>query len=135
MNQKKTIRVRDVMDDRFLIFDGLKTVREALNAIKDQGPRPIIIKKRHDDDEFGIVLLSDITKKVLAVDRSPDRVNLYEIMTKPVIGVRPEMDVRYCARMLERVSVSVAPVIAGGEIQGMVGYQGLVLHGLLELYS
>ena len=135
MKPRKIIRVRDVMDDRFLELDGLRTVKEALEAVQAGGSMPIIIKKRHENDEYGIVVLSDITKKVLARDRAPERVNIYEIMSKPVISVRPDMDVRYCARLFERFGLSVAPVVENGEITGIVDYKGLVSHGLLKLYS
>ena len=136
MNRSRIIRVRDVMDERFLEIDGLRTVKEALETIKAGGAAvPIIVRKRNENDEFGIVLLADIAKKVLARDRSPERVNVYEIMSKPVISVPPDMNVRYCARLFEQFGLSVAPVIEGGKILGMVGYQGLVLDGLLELYS
>ncbi len=131
MKTRKIIRVRDVMDDRFFELDGLRTVKEALEAVHAGGSMPIIVKKRHEDDEFGIVVRADITKKVLARDRAPERVNIYEIMSKPVIQVRPDMDVRYCARLLERFGISVAPVVEHGEIVGIVGYKGLALHGLL----
>ena len=131
----KIIRVRDVMDVGFLELDGLHTVKEALEAIQAGGSMPIVIKKRHEDDEYGIVVLSDITRQVLAKDRAPERVNLYEIMSKPVISVRPDMVVRYCARLFERFGISVAPVVENGEIVGIVGYKGLVAKGLLNLYS
>ncbi len=132
MKPRKIIRVRDVMDDRFLELDGLRTVKEALEAVHAGGSMPIIVKKRHEDDEYGIVVRADITKKVLARDRAPERVNIYEIMSKPVISVRPDMDVRYCARLLERFGISVAPVVENGEIIGIVGYKGLALHGLVR---
>ena len=135
MKPRKIIRVRDVMDHRFLELDGLRTVKEALEAVRAGGSMPIIIKKRHEDDEYGIVVRSDIIKKVLARDRAPERVNIYEIMSKPVISVRPDMDVRYCARLFERFGLSVAPVVEKGEIMGVVGYKGLLLHGLLKLDS
>lgn len=135
MKPRKIIRVKDVMDDRFLELDGLRTVKEALEALQAGGSMPIIIRKRHEDDEYGILVLSDITKKVLARDRAPERVNIYEIMSKPVISVRSDMDVRYCARLFERFGLSVAPVVENGEVMGIVGYEGLVLHGLLRLHS
>ncbi len=135
MIPKKIIRVRDVMDDRFLELDGLRTVKEALEELQAAGSMPIIIKKRHEGDEYGIVVLADITKRVLARDRSPERVNVYEIMSKPVISVQPDMDVRYCARLFDRFGLSVAPVLENGEVTGIVDYQGLVMHGLLKLYD
>jgi len=70
---------------------------------------------------------------VLARDRAPERVNLYEIMSKPMLTVPPEMDVRYCARLFDRFGLSVAPVIKDDEIIGVVSYGELVLHGLCEL--
>lgn len=135
MTDTKTIRVEDVMRRNFLKIDGLKTVMEALQIMKAEEVNAIIVDKRHDGDEFGIVLLADIAKKVLAQDRSPDRINVYEVMSKPIISVTPQMDVRYCARLFEQFGLSVAPVVSEGKILGMVGYRGLVLNGLLEIHS
>ncbi len=134
MKPRQIVRVRDVMDDRYLELDGLRTVKEALEAIRTGASMPIIVKKRHEDDEYGIVVRADIIKKVLAKDRAPERVNIYEIMSKPVISVRPEVDVRYCARLFQRFALSVAPVVQNGEILGIVGYKGLAIQGLLKLY-
>lgn len=129
--KKVVVKARDVMRDKFIEMDGLTTVKDALVLMKDAGANIAIIKKRDEDDEYGLVLLSDIAKKVLAKDRSPSRVNVYEIMSKPVITVSPGMDVRYCARLFDRFGLSVAPVIEGGSIVGMVGYQELVFKGIL----
>lgn len=52
-------------------------------------------------------------------------------MSKPVIGVSPDMDVRYCARLFERFGLSSAPVIDEGKVIGVVGYKELVLDGIL----
>ena len=134
MSERKTIRVHEVMNRRHIEIDGLETVTEALAAMKEVRAKAIIVKKRSDDDEYGIVLLADIAKKVLARDRSPARVNIYEIMSKPVVSVSPDMDVRYCARLFESFGLNIAPVIQDGEVLGMVGYDDLVLDGLLNLY-
>jgi predicted transcriptional regulator len=132
VKQRKIVRARDVMEDQFILLDGLKTVSEAIKALLAEGASILIVKKRNENDEYGIVQLSDIAKKVLARDRSPDRVNVYEIMTKPVIGVSPEMDVRYCSRLFEQFGLASAPVIENDEVIGMVSYRELVLRGILE---
>jgi predicted transcriptional regulator len=132
MSEKNLIRVRDVMKNNYDLVDGKITVREALKAMKFQENKSLIVNKRHDDDEYGIVMLSDIAKHVLATDRSPDRVNVYEIMSKPVLSVSPDMDIRYCARMFERFGLSRAPVIENGKIIGVVSYTDMVLRGLAD---
>jgi predicted transcriptional regulator len=130
---KNVIRIRDVMQDHFLLIDGLATVREAMDAMRQNGANALIVKKRHENDELGIVLVSDIARKVLAIDASPDRVNVYEVMSKPVISVQPGMDVRYCSRLFNQFGLSLAPVIENGDIIGVVDYRALVLDGLAEL--
>jgi len=111
----------------------MATVSEALTAMKAEQAEVVIVRKRDQHDAFGILLLSDIAKQVLARDKAPDRVNIYEIMSKPVIPLDPEMDVRYCARLFDRFGLSNAPVIEGGEIIGIVSYTELVFDGLCEL--
>lgn len=130
---RKVIKVKDVMRERHLELDGMATVREALDLMKEHDARIVIVNKRTENDAFGIVLLSDIVKKVLAKDRAPSRVNIYEIMSKPIIPVDPDLDVRYCARLFDRFDFSIAPVISGGEIVGIVSYSELVFQGLNEL--
>ncbi len=130
---KKTLRAGDVMQPQFIEMDGLMTVADALAAMADGHTNTLIINKRHDDDEFGIVLLSDIAKKVLVKNRAPERVNLYEIMSKPVIAVDERMDVRYVARLFDQFGLSRAPVIREGRVVGMVSNDDLVLRGLMKL--
>ena len=132
MTTRKIMRVADVLDQDFVLVEGTATVAEALAMLRERNARFLIVSKRHDDDEFGIVLFSDIAKQVLAPNRSPERTNVYEIMSKPVLFVKPEMDVRYCARFFHNFGISMAPVIEDGEIRGIVTYDHLVLKGLAE---
>ena len=133
MSENEVIRVSDVMKSRFDMIDGKVTVADALKRMKHVETKTLIVDKRHNDDEYGIVLLSDIAKHVLAVDRSPERVNVYEIMTKPVITVRPDMDIRYCARLFDRLGLSRAPVLDQGEVVGIVSFTDMILRGFSRL--
>lgn len=130
---RKVITARQIMHENHLEIEGNATVKEALTAMKANNADVIIVKKRNEQDVFGIVLLSDIAKKVLAKDKAPERINIYEVMSKPVIPVDPDMDVRYCARLFDRFGLSNAPVIEHGNVIGIVSYNELVFNGLCEL--
>jgi signal-transduction protein with cAMP-binding, CBS, and nucleotidyltransferase domain len=130
MKQKSIIRVRDVMLREFDMVSGQETISEALAKMKHVKTGLLMVDKRHDDDEYGIVRLGDIARQILAKDRSPDRVNVYEIMSKPVISVPPTMDIRYCARLFERLGLQRAPVIEEGNVLGIIGYDEMLLHWL-----
>lgn len=123
----KLVQVKDVMTTKNYQFaDGMMTVSEGIKLAKAHNISALIINKRHAQDEYGLVMLADIAKEVLAKDRSPERVNLYEIMAKPLISVLPEMDVRHCARLFERFSIHLAPVVENKEMIGMVDYTNMV---------
>ncbi len=132
MNHRKIIRVRDVMKTGFDMVEGMDTVADALRNSRHPETRCFIVNIRHDDDEYGIVLLSDIAKQVLARNKAPERVNIYEIMSKPVISVDPDMDIRYCARLFENFGLSRAPVVDDGKVIGVVGYTDIVLSGVRD---
>jgi predicted transcriptional regulator len=122
--------VRDCMRNEVTEVDGTMDVLSALKVMKKVGTTSLIVKRRDDQDEYGLLLFSDIAKKVLAKDRAPERVNVYEIMAKPVLTVRPDMQVRYCARLFENFGISHAPVVEDDKIVGVVSFYLLVLHGL-----
>ena len=128
---KPIVRVREVMKSGVDIVDGMVTVGEALRNMQHPETRTLIVNKRHEDDEFGVVMFRDVAKSVLAPDLSPERVNMYEIMSKPVMGVVPQMDVRYCIKLFDRFGLSRAPVIEDGKIIGLVSYTDIVLKGVM----
>ena len=129
----KLIQVKQAMNAKaFQIAEGMLTVDEGIKLAREHNVSILIIDKRDENDEYGIVLLADIAKKVIAKDRSPERVNLYEIMAKPVLSVSPNMDVRYCARLFERFGIHAAPVIQNDKILGIVDYTHMVLAQVLD---
>lgn len=131
-SEREVIRVREVMKTDFDMVDGRITVMDALRTMKHVETKSLIVDKRDERDEYGMVLLSDIAKNVLAKDRSPDRVNVYEIMSKPLLPVDPEMDIRYCARYFDRFGLSRAPVIEHRKVVGIISYTDMVLKGLVN---
>jgi signal-transduction protein with cAMP-binding, CBS, and nucleotidyltransferase domain len=132
MNARNIVRVRDVMKAEFDMVEGMDTVADVLKNSKYPETKCFIVNIRHEDDEYGIVLLADIAKKVLAKNRAPERVNIYEIMTKPVISVDPEMDIRYCVRLFERFGLLRVPVVENKKVIGIVGYTDIVLDGIRD---
>ncbi len=128
---KPIVRVREVMKQDVDIVDGMETVANAIRNMKYPETRTILIDKRYEDDEYGVVMFRDVAKRVLAPDLSPDRINMYEIMSKPVMGVNPDMDVRYCTKLFDRFGLSRAPVIEDGKIIGLVSYTDIVLKGVM----
>jgi predicted transcriptional regulator len=131
MSQRNWGQVRDCMRTEVTEVDGTLDVLSALKIMRKVGATSLIVKRRDENDEYGLLLFSDIAKKVIATDRSPERVNVYEVMAKPVLSVRPDMQIRYCARLFENFGISHAPVVEDDKIVGIVSFYLLVLQGIL----
>ena len=125
--------VRNCMRTDVTEVDGKLDVLAALKVMKKVGATSLIVKRRDENDEYGMLLFSDIAKKVIAKNRAPERVNVHEIMSKPVLTVRSDMEIRYCARLFDNFGISHAPVVENDKIVGIVSYYLLVLHGLPDL--
>ena len=123
--------VRNCMSEDVIEIDGRLDVLSALKMMKEAEGTSLIVKRRDENDEYGMLLFSDIARQVLARNRAPERVSVYEIMVKPMLTVRADMEIRYCARLFENFGISQAPVVEDGRIVGLVSYYRLVLYGML----
>ena len=128
MNKNSVLRVEDVMSTELHSIEGLATVSNAVAIMREYGINSLVVQRRDSDDEAGLVSLTDIAGKVLAQNRSPDRVNVYEIMSKPAVTLPPRMQVRYAARLLVQLDFSRALVVdADRNPIGIVTLRDLVL--------
>ena len=79
------------------------------------------------------MLVTDIARKVLAKDRASSRVNVYEIMNKPAVCVDPDMDIRYCSRLMSRFNLMRVLVVEDDTLLGTINPRALVLDGLVAI--
>jgi signal-transduction protein with cAMP-binding, CBS, and nucleotidyltransferase domain len=124
------IRVREVMTSTPRGIDGLATVRVAIDLMRAENVGSLIIDRRHEGDEYGIVTTRDIAYGVIGKNRAPDRTSVYEIMSKPVLTVDVDMDVKYAIRMLARFHLARALVTEQGEMVGIATLRNMVFRYL-----
>lgn len=127
------IRVRDVMQPEVVSIDGMANVGEAAALMRSRGVEEVLVAKRSEADAWGIVSIMDLVGKVLLPEKKVETTFVYEIMTKPVLAVNADMDVRYAVRLMNRLGVRRAPVEDKGEVVGMLNLSSLILqHNMLE---
>lgn len=111
MSDETAVTIKDVMTPEVHTIERTATVREAVRKMRDTKISSIIIERRDESDEYGLLAVTDIAAEVIGKGRSPDRVNVYEVMTKPILTLPAEMQVRYAVRMLTRFKLARALVI------------------------
>jgi signal-transduction protein with cAMP-binding, CBS, and nucleotidyltransferase domain len=127
MTAKTPTRIIDVMTPNPTLIDGLATVRQALNTMKDAIMSSLVIDRRDDDDEYGLITVRDIAEKVIGQNRSLDRASVYEIMTKPVLTLEGRMQLHYAVRLMTRLGTSRALVMDNGKLKGIVTLRDITL--------
>lgn len=121
------VRARDVMNKRFVSIDGMDTAKEAAAKMRSENVSALLVEKRYPDDAWGIITVHDLIREVIISGRSSTEVNVYEIMTKPIITVPADMDIRYVVRLIHRAGIRRAPVEDQGELIGMIFLSSLIL--------
>ncbi|TVM19399.1 histidine kinase [Oceanidesulfovibrio indonesiensis] len=125
------VKVRDVMTREVLSIDGMASAKDAAQMMRDHGVSELLVAKRNEHDAWGIVTIMDMVKNVIVPGRKSTDVFVYEIMTKPILTVPADMDIRYAIRLIERLGFRRAPVEHHGEIIGMITLYNLVLENSL----
>lgn len=119
-------RVKDVMVRDVVTVDASAKALEALELMFEKSVKSLIVPPRSESDAYGIITLTDIARKALAHDEPLDMLNVYDLMTKPCLGVDEELDVRYAARMLTDHNISRAIVTEARQLKGIVSITDLV---------
>ncbi|MCO5723900.1 CBS domain-containing protein [Robiginitalea marina] len=122
---------REMMSKNIIFIDGLATAKEAVDLMRQEKVDALIVKKRNENDAFGIVTIRDLINGVIIPDRTSQEVNVFEIMVKPTITVPADMDVRYVARLFIRLDIWEAPVEENGSLIGMISLSTIILNNVL----
>jgi predicted transcriptional regulator len=117
---------KEIASDKIVYIDGLATIKEAVRQMKSNNVEALIIKKRNEQDANGIIVLSDIIKGVVVLDKTLEEVSVYELMKKPVISIPASMNERYVPRFLSNIGLSAAPVEDNGVYFGMVSLKQII---------
>ena len=128
MIYERKIRVSEVMVSDLHTVNGLATVTDAVALMSRHRISSLVVDRRDPDDEWGLIDVAGIAREVIARNRAPERVNVYEAMTKPVLTLPASMLVRYAVRQLVSLGVSRALVIdQDRNVIGMVTLRDLVI--------
>jgi len=133
MTNKKRIFVKEVMNSGYGTINGSATIMDALTEMKRLQTAVLVVNKKDEHDEYGLILVSEIAKQVLNKDMAPDRMNVYEVMTKPAVCISPDMDIRYCSRLMSSLNLTRVLVVKDGVLLGTVNPRALVLDGLAAI--
>ncbi|MDH5716298.1 MAG: CBS domain-containing protein [Spirochaetia bacterium] len=123
--------ISEIMKKDITIVERNETAAKAIQLLmKDQKTMAIIVKPRDEDDTYGIVTERDILEKVIDpgadIHKEPWNTPVHEIMSKPLISVYPELQVKYAIRLMKKAKIRHLAVMSGKNLVGLVSETDLL---------
>lgn len=130
MTKGPDLRAGEVMTANPATIDGMATVHEALAIMRDRNISSLVVSRRDEDDEYGLLLVSDIARGISTSNRPVSRIQVYEVMQKPAPTVDADMKLRYAIRHMTRFGISHCVVLRGRELAGIVSLRDMTIRFL-----
>lgn len=130
MTKGVDLRVGEMMTAVPATIDGMATANEALAIMRERNISSLVVNRRDPEDEYGLLLISDIAREISANNRPVSRIQIYEIMQKPAPAVDADMKLRYAIRYMTRFGITHCVVLSGRELAGIVSLRDMTIRFL-----
>ena len=126
------MKVSDLMNTRPVTLPPECPVTEAAKTLvkNDVGSAPVC---GADGIVIGMLTDRDIVARCVAVHSDPSSTKVSEVMTRGVVSVHPDEEVRNAARLMAGEQVRRLPVIAGGHLAGVISLADIVHSDLYKM--
>ncbi|SFM73057.1 CBS domain-containing protein [Methanolobus profundi] len=110
--------VRETMSKDIFGIDITSSVLEVARTMMENDTGSIIVKE--DGDSTGIITEHDVIAKTVVKNVLPSEMTAREIMSSPIIAIKPSTSIIEAAEMMVRSNIRRLAVMEGDSIVGMI---------------
>jgi len=119
-----SLKVEDVMVEDVVSVSEKATVREAAELMNKHEIGCLVVVKK--GKPVGIVTETDMVKRVILKPLDPEKTEVSEIMSEPLVVGNPQMDVDEASKLMRNRKIKKLPVVEKGRLVGLVTTTDLV---------
>ena len=113
------LKVEDVMVEGVVTIDGDAMIMKAVKLMNENEIGCLVVMRR--GKAVGILTERDLLKRVIAKSKNPRKTRVREIMTKPLIAGRPDMDLEEATKLMFKMKIKKLPVVESpGRLMGLI---------------
>ena len=130
-----SLKLEDVMTKDVVSAEETITVKKAAELMSKNDIGCLVVTKR--GKPTGIVTERDLLKRVLLESKDPEKIKVSEIMSKPLIVGKPQMELEQTVGLMVEQKIKKLPVTQGGKLVGLITLTD-ILHfqpQLLRIYN
>jgi len=119
--------IKQVISDKGFEVKSIEPETDSISAVKimaQSGIGSLVVIK--DGNVIGIFSEKDFARKVIVEDRHTENVPVSEVMTSPVIAIKPEQSIEEGLSIMTEKRVRHLPVMDGDTLVGLISIGDLV---------
>lgn len=120
------VMLRDIMKPEVLTITPTSSIYEAARKMAANGVSCLVVF--YHDDISGIITRRDILEKVVVNRMDLDQTKVEDIMTTPVITMKPEATIAAASGIVDSKRIKQIPILEDGKLAGIVTETDLVLN-------
>jgi len=120
-----SLEVEDVMVEDVVTTDEDSTVMQAVKIRNKLEIGCLIVMRK--GKPAGILTERDLLKRVLAKSKDPKKIKVSEVMSKPLVFGKPQMEVEEVVKLMFKMKIKKLPVVGkNGRLVGLITLTDLV---------
>lgn len=123
--EESEVKAKDVMNSPVVTINSNATVRKAAETMKIYRIGSVVVTDELGRPE-GIITKTDIVERVVASGKNPERTEVSEIMSSPLIAIDPETPLRDVAKLMRQRKISRVCIRYKGRIVGIVTLRDVI---------
>jgi signal-transduction protein with cAMP-binding, CBS, and nucleotidyltransferase domain len=125
-NEQSRKLVEDLMKSDVVTIEPLATLREAMQKMRENSVKSLVVEKRSDSDAFGLLTYTTILRTIVQEDGDVDLVNVYDIASKPALTVPRQLEVRHAVSLMVNSGIKRLVVSSNNELEGILTMNDIV---------
>lgn len=117
--------VKDVMSSPVITVDEAETVEKVAQFMDLQKLGCIIVTEKAGRP-LGIITERDLVTRVLAKNKLPSKLTAKNVMSSPLVTIKPDVTLSNAARQMSRLNVRRLGVIYKGDIVGIISSKDIL---------
>jgi CBS domain-containing protein len=112
------LKLEDVMVEDVITVEEGATAKEVAELMNKHEIGCLIVMKM--GKPAGIVTERDLVKRILLESKDPEKTKISEIMSKPLIVGKPQMELEQTVRLMVEQKIKKLPVTQDGKLVGLI---------------
>jgi predicted transcriptional regulator len=130
-----SVELKDVMTNRVIAIEADASLTDAVKLMNKHEIGCLLVMK--NGDPVGIITERDFLKRILAKSEELKNVKVKEVMSKPLVTGKPNMEIEDAARFMFQKKIKKLPIVENGKLLGLVTLSDLlrIQPQLIKMYK